>query len=123
MITLMRKALDCLERKGATLKCWQVHLQQRMELWRSRVTREYTKNPLKRLLRKVLMFQSKRRMRKQFRRFQKPVLMGYNIKFQRMDELEKTGEIQVKFKMKLKDGTEVALTDRKKSKGSLSCSL
>ena len=49
--------------------------------------------------------------------------IGYSMKLQYMDELEETGEIQVKFGMKLKDGTEIALTDKKKSKGSLSCSL
>ena len=103
MITLMRKALDCLERKEATLKCRQVHLQRGMRL-------------LKRLLRKILAFHTKRRMLKQFRRFQKTVPMGYNIKFQ-------CRKIQGKLDKKLKDGTEIALTDKKKSKGSLSCSL
>ena len=49
--------------------------------------------------------------------------MGYSMKFQCMDELEETGEIQVKLDMKLKDGAETALTDKEKSKGSLLCSL
>ena len=68
MITIMQKALDCLERKGDTLKCWRVHL------------------------------------------------LSYSLKFQ-------CRKIQVKCNKKLKDGTEIALTDKKKSKGSLSCSL
>ena len=116
MITLTRKALDCLERKGDTLKCWWIHLQQRMRLWRSRIMRDYTKNPLKRLMQKILALQNQGGMEEQLRRYRATTTMGYSIKFQ-------SGKIQVKSDKKLKDGTEIALTNKKKSKGSLSCSL
>ena len=71
---------------------------------------------LKRLLRKITALQNQRGMVKQFRRFRQTMPMGYSIE-------SHTVKTQVKSGKKLKDGTEIALTDKKKSKGSLSCSL
>lgn len=74
------------------------------------------KESLKRLLQKTLALQNQRGMEEQLRRYRATTTMSYSVKFQ-------SGKTQVKSGKKLKDGTEIALTDRKKSKGSLSCSL
>lgn len=104
MTTLTQKAQDFSGVRESILKSLLTQdkalRQFRLGLWRGQIMREYTRNPLKRLLRKILAYQNKRRLLKTLRKFQNMTPIGYNMVFQCMDELEETGEVQVKYNMK-----------------------
>ena len=106
MIMFMQRVRDFFARREAMLKLWWIHraggLSLRKAMWRSKIMSEYTKNPFRRLLRKLLVWQNRRRQMKLLKKFMNRRIISCTIAEPRAwKEISEDGTVEVPFSLSL----------------------